>query len=126
MLSLKFIRENIDKVKLTLQHKNVDFDVEPLLLQDEKRRNLIKTVEGMKSERNATTKAISDQKSNGKDATAEIKRMRTLSEKIKVLDQELKYLDDEISSKLLFIPNIYHLTFNTLNFFFNHIHKMTF
>ena len=45
MLSLKFIRENIDKVKLSLQHKNVDFDIENLFLQDDNRRNLIQTVE---------------------------------------------------------------------------------
>ena len=37
MLSLKFIRENIDKVKLTLKHKNVDFDLEDLLSQDDER-----------------------------------------------------------------------------------------
>ena len=108
MLSLKFIRENIDKVKLTLQHKNVDFDIESLFLQDDERRNLIQTVEELKSERNTATKAIADKKKNSEDVTTAIEKMRTVSDKIKVMDQDLKQIDDEISNKLLFIPNVYH------------------
>ena len=108
MLSLKFIRENIDKVKLSLQHKNVDFDLEALFSQDNKRRNLIQAVERLKSERNTATKAIADKKKNGEDATSAIEKMRAVSEKIKVMDQDLKQIDDEISNKLLFIPNVYH------------------
>ena len=108
MLSLKFIRENIDKVKLSLQHKNVDFDIETLFLHDDKRRNLIQTVEQLKSERNTATKAIADKKKNSEDATTAIEKMRAVSEKIKVLDQELKQVDDDISNKLLYIPNVYH------------------
>tara|TARA_B110000467_G_scaffold128253_1_gene121610 strand:+ start:204 stop:1472 length:1269 start_codon:yes stop_codon:yes gene_type:complete len=108
MLSLKFIRENIDKVKLSLQHKNVDFDLEALFLQDDKRRNLIQVVEQLKSERNTATKTISDKKKNGDDAILFIQKMRTLSEKIKAMDQDLKEIDVDILNKLLFIPNVYH------------------
>ncbi len=108
MLSLKFIRENIEKVKLSLQHKNVDFDVGALLSQDDGRRNLIQGVEQLKSERNIATKSIADKKKNGEDATTAINQMRLVSDKIKALDQELKQIDEDISDKLLFIPNVYH------------------
>ena len=108
MLSLKFIRENIEKVKLSLQHKNVDFDVEALLSQDDERRNLIQGVEQLKSERNIATKAIADKKKNAEDATTAINQMRLVSDKIKALDQELKQIDEDIADKLLFIPNVYH------------------
>ena len=108
MLSLKFIRENIEKVKLSLQHKNVDFDVEALLSQDDERRNLIQEVEQLKSERNIATKAIADKKKNTEDATTAISQMRLVSDKIKALDQELKQIDEDIADKLLFIPNVYH------------------
>ena len=108
MLSLKFIRENIEKVKLSLQHKNVDFDVEALLSQDDERRNLIQGVEQLKSERNIATKAIADKKKNAEDATTAISQMRLVSDKIKALDQELKQIDEDIADKLLFIPNVYH------------------
>lgn len=108
MLSLKFIRENIDKVKLSLKHKNVDFDLEALLLQDDKRRNLIQEVEQLKSERNIATKAIANVKKRNEDASNAIEKMRAVSEKIKFLDQDLKGIEHEIENKLLFIPNVYH------------------
>ena len=108
MLSLKFIRENIDKVKLSLEHKNVDFDLEALFSQDDKRRNLIQEVEKLKSERNIATKAIADVKKRNEDASNAIEKMRAVSEKIKFLDQDLKEIEREIENKLLFIPNVYH------------------
>ena len=108
MLSLKFIRENIDKVKLSLEHKNVDFDLEALFSQDDKRRNLIQEVEKLKSKRNIETKAIADVKNRNEDASNAIEKMRAVSEKIKFLDQDLKEMEREIENKLLFIPNIYH------------------
>lgn len=108
MLSLKFIRENIDKVKLSLKHKNVDFDLEALFLQDDKRRNLIQEVEQLKSERNIATKAIADVKKRNEDVSNAIEKMRVVSEKIKFLDQDLKGIEHEIENKLLFIPNVYH------------------
>jgi seryl-tRNA synthetase len=108
LLSLKFIRENIDKVKLSLKHKNVDFDLEALFLQDDKRRNLIQEVEQLKSERNIATKAIADVKKRNEDVSNAIEKMRVVSEKIKFLDQDLKGIEHEIENKLLFIPNVYH------------------
>ena len=107
MLSLKFIRENIEKVKLSLQHKNVGFDVEALLSQDDERRNLIQGVEHLKSERNIATKAIADKKKNAEDATTAISQMRLVSDKIKVLDQELKQIDENIKNS-----QYYNLGFN--------------
>ena len=108
MLSLKFIRENIERVKLSLEHKNVDFDLEALFSQDDKRRNLIQEVEKLKSKRNIETKAIADVKKRNEDASNAIEKMRAVSEKIKFLDQDLKEMEREIENKLLFIPNIYH------------------
>mgnify|MGYP001388100104 CR=1 FL=1 len=108
MLSLKFIRENIEKVELNLQHKNVDFDVKSLLSLDDERRRLIQIVEQLKSERNLSTKAISDRKKNGEDAKSAIKQMRAVSEKIKNLDKDLKQMENTISDKLLYIPNVHH------------------
>ena len=111
----KFIRENIEKVKLSLQHKNVDFDVEALLLQDDERRNLIQGVEQLKSERNIATKSIADKKKNGEDATTAINQMRLVSDKIKALDQELKKIDEDIADKLLFKSGSYKVTSKAKN-----------
>ena len=40
MLSLKFIRENIDIVKKSISAKNIKFDIDLLIKDDEKRRDI--------------------------------------------------------------------------------------
>ena len=52
MLSLKFIKENFDLVKKSTISKNIDFDFEELLKNDDSRIELIQKVEALKSERN--------------------------------------------------------------------------
>ena len=61
MHSLKFIRENLDLVKKSIEAKNVEFDVDALLVLDDKRRSLIQIVEEMKAERNKVNKEISQE-----------------------------------------------------------------
>ena len=58
MLSLRFIKENFDLVKKSTISKNIDFDFEELLKNDDSRIELIQKVEGLKSERNKINKEI--------------------------------------------------------------------
>ena len=102
MLSLKFIRENIELVKKSIKAKNIDFDIDLLLKDDKSRRDIIQDVEKLKAERNLINKDIS-QKIN---INSNIDKMRLISSDIKVLDKKLNDLLDVINSKLLYIPNI--------------------
>ena len=102
MLSLKYIRENLDQVKESTLSKNVDFDFDSLLKNDKKRRVIIQKVEQLKAERNIVNKEIS-KKNNIEN---NIENMRSLSKEIKMLDSDLNLLDESINERLLFIPNI--------------------
>ena len=106
MLSLKFIRENIELVKKSTKSKNIDFDFNLLLKDDEKRRKIIQNVEKLKAERNVINKEIS-QKNN---IDSNINKMRELSSEIKLLDKELNNLLESINNNLLYIPNVIHET----------------
>ena len=102
MLSLKYIRENLDHVKESTLSKNVDFDFDLLLKDDKERRAIIQKVEQLKAERNIVNKEIS-KKNNIEN---NIENMRSLSKEIKMLDSDLNLLDESINERLLFIPNI--------------------
>ena len=102
MLSLKYIRENLDHVKESTLSKNVDFDFDLLLKDDKERRAIIQKVEQLKAERNIVNKEIS-KKNNIEN---NIENMRSLSKEIKMLDSDLNSLDESINERLLFIPNI--------------------
>ena len=49
MLSLKYIKENIELVKSSIKSKNIEFNIDNLLEKDKKRRSIIQDVEGLKS-----------------------------------------------------------------------------
>ena len=59
MLSLKYIRNNLDLVKKSIESKNIDFDLGKLLDNDKSRRDIIQKVEFLKSQRNIINKKIS-------------------------------------------------------------------
>ncbi len=108
MFDLKFIRENKELVKKAIQNKNESLNLDELLELDEKRREVISSVEELKRQRNLSNQAIALLKKEKKDAQAEIEKMREVSEKISSLDDSLKEIESEIDSLLLRVPNIPH------------------
>ena len=104
MFSLKYIRENLDLIQKSIKAKNVIFDLDELILLDDKRRKIIACVEKLKAERNVLNKKISLKK----DIEENINSMRTISVDIKEYDAELNNIIKEINNKILYIPNIIH------------------
>lgn len=108
MLDLKFIRENPDKVRWGLKAKHVEFDLDAVLVLDEKRRGVLKEAEALKAERNKANDTISALKKSKQDASSKIAEMKSISETIGALDAETAKLDGELSGLLLYLPNIPH------------------
>ena len=106
MLSLKYINENIEKVKSSIIAKNVDFNLDELLNLDDSRKKLINKVEVIKSKRNLLNKNISKLRTEKLDPSTLIKEMKSISESIKSIDTELNNVLNAINIKLLHIPNI--------------------
>ncbi|MCK4385843.1 MAG: serine--tRNA ligase, partial [candidate division Zixibacteria bacterium] len=58
MLDLKFIRENVNKVKEAVKNKNEKTDVDLILSLDEKRRSLLSEADKLKHQRNVVSEKI--------------------------------------------------------------------
>ncbi len=98
MLDIKFIRENKEKVKAGCKNKNVDVDIDKLLLLDSKRRGLIAKIEKIREEKN---------NSSGKNISEEeIKKAKKMKAEEKSLSGELKEVEGEYYHLLELIPNI--------------------
>ena len=93
MLELRYIRENVDKVREYLKNRNSDFDLDSLIRLDEERRNILQEVEVLKKERNESSSLIGKYKQEGKDATELLNRMQEVSAKIKELDQKVAEIE---------------------------------
>jgi seryl-tRNA synthetase len=108
MLDPKLIREKPDVVRESLKKRGSTFDLEKLIAIDGRRRELIRRVETMKSERNTTSDEIAKLKKSGGGGAEQIERLRALGKEIEKGEQELKAVENEWEALSLEIPNIPH------------------
>jgi seryl-tRNA synthetase len=108
MLDLKFIRENVERVKEAVKNKNEKTDIDLILSLDEKRKSLLSKGDELKHQKNLVTEKIAQMKKAGQDAKEEIDRMRKVSDQIDSLDKELKEVEERIANLLLTVPNVPH------------------
>ncbi len=106
MLDMKLFRENPVKVRESLAKRHMDTSpVDQVLSLDKKRRELIVTVEEMRSERNTVSKEIGRMKDK-ESREAKIEAMRALGKKIEQLDTDLQQVEADLKALVLVIPNI--------------------
>lgn len=110
MLDLKYIRENIERVKAAVRHKNEKADIDRLLALDESHRQLQQRLDSLRHLRNRVSREISLAKQEGKDEPEKIEEMRKVSRDIKGLEKEEKSLKEQMEEILIWVPNIPHET----------------
>ena len=108
MLSLKYIRDNMDYVQNSLTQKKSNINLSKLLEYDDQRRNCLKEVEELRAERNKVSVSIAQLKKAGKEAQDDILAMRNVSDRIKDIEVELKKIEDNIAKDIYYVPNIIH------------------
>jgi len=105
MLDIKYIRENVDKVKEACQKKKIDFDVDYLIDLDEKRRALIKSIEVKNALKNQANKKIKEAQ-NCEERDLVIAQMRELDKNSDNEEDEFKKINEEFEALMLLVPNI--------------------
>jgi len=108
MLDIKFIRENLDIVKKSLDDRNLKIDLGRVLDLDARRRGLLTELEDLRSQRNKANDEISILLKARQDAKDKISSMKIISLKIDELEDRLRQTDPELDKFLFSIPNIPH------------------
>jgi len=108
MLDVKFLRENIDLVRRKMLERGQELDLGEFVRLDQKRRDILLEVEGLRGERNRVSKEIGKKKAQKQDASEEITRMAEVSNRIKELDDQLKDTEEGLKKIVMIIPNIPH------------------
>lgn len=111
MLDPKFIRENIESVRISLKNRNGDVTlVDKFVELDGKRRELIKAAEELKRLKNEASGKIGALIKEKADVSSAKNEVNSISEKIKLLDEELKKVEIEFKGVVDIIPNMPHET----------------
>ena len=108
MLDMRFIRENTDVVRKSLEARNSDYNLDELLSLDKERREILTEVEALKKERNEVSAIIGKNAREGKDSLELKEKMSKVSSKIKELDIKVAEIDEKQRIFLLTIPNVLH------------------
>ena len=109
MLDIRTLREESDAVRTGVTNKGADAALVDCVLElDRARRALLTDVEQLKSERNAVSKQIGEQKRRGEDTTAIQAETRALGEKIAALDEQVREAEQPLQDAMLSIPNVPH------------------
>jgi seryl-tRNA synthetase len=105
MLDIKFIRENLDIVKMAATKKHIKVDLDRLIAVDDERRSLTAAVETKKAEQNRVSGDIA----SAQDPAARqqlISQMQELKAEIGTEEEKLKPIMEEWQSLMLQVPNI--------------------
>ncbi len=105
MLDIKFIRENLELVKMGAMKKHITIDLDALIVLDDERRALMTAVEAKKSEQNTVSRDVA----NTHDETLRaqlIAEMKLLKDDIQKEEDELREVVRKWQELMLQVPNI--------------------
>ncbi|MEN9912954.1 MAG: seryl-tRNA synthetase, seryl-tRNA synthetase [Candidatus Parcubacteria bacterium] len=105
MLDIKFIRENKDIVDMAVKKKHVKFDVNELIALDDKRRDLLTSVEKRRAEQNAANAGIAGAKTPEERAQL-IAAMKEVKTAMEVDETALKQVMVDWQGLMLRVPNV--------------------
>ncbi|WP_068449103.1 serine--tRNA ligase [Caviibacter abscessus] len=108
MIDIRFIRENPEIIRKSLNARNSDYPLDELLLIDKNRRDILVEVESLKKQRNDASALIGKYKREGKDVKELLDGMQLVGEKIKEYDEQLVRIEERLNTLLYTIPNKVH------------------
>lgn len=107
MLDLELIREETDAVKKGLQKLGAEAPIDEIVELDERRRELLQQVEGLRHEKNVTSERIGKMDSQ-QERQPLIEEMRTVNAQLDELEDELRQVELDLEEALYRVPNMPH------------------
>ena len=105
MLDIKFIRENHQKVQEGAAKKQIKINVDELLIQDKKKREILGELEGLRAEQNKISDKVGKEK-NESNKKKLIDQAQKIRKKTKVLEVNLKKVSEKFDQLMRKIPNL--------------------
>ena len=107
MLDLKAIRRDPEAVRAALARRGDGSDarLDEALALDERRRELLPEVEGLRARQNEASQGIAQAKKAGEDAAGAIAEMQEVARRVKALTEELAAAEAALEAAVGSLPN---------------------
>lgn len=99
MLSIDFIRDNLERVKESCRQRGVDLDFDSFVREDDQRRSIIQKAEDLRRQRNELSQ-------NKKPDQTIIAQGQKLKEEIKKAEAELREAEEKVNRFVEEVPNV--------------------
>ena len=107
MLDLKFIRDNVDAIKVNVQNRHVSADPDLVVELYDKRNLLLKELETLRASRNANAERMKGKLSPA-ERTPLIEEGKRLKERIAELEGRHEETEKTLIEEAMKIPNMAH------------------
>ncbi len=108
MLDKRLIRDDPDVIRLALESRQADLDLDKLLALDKEMLQNLQAGDELKHERNVKSDDIAVKKRAGEDAAELLQGMKDISRRIKELEARDKELSAKLNQLLMMLPNVPH------------------
>lgn len=108
MLDIKFIRDNADAVKGSLEKRGYKFNLDEVIELDEERRKILLELDELRRQKNEANDAITALIKEKKDPKEKISSMKGVAAKIDEIEAKLRVSEEQLSKLLMVIPNVVH------------------
>jgi seryl-tRNA synthetase len=106
MLTTKYVRDNIDEIRESLDRRKSDYPIDKLLDLDKKWREQKTELQELQSKHNKASIEIAELKKSGKEVKEKIKSLAFLKDNIEDLEKGLTNQEKEIDKLLWNMPNV--------------------
>ncbi len=104
MLDIKFIREHKELIQENCRNRNVNCDIDKLLLLDNQRRELTRQIEDLRAEKNGLNELI--QKATEKEREELVDKGKKIKENLEAVEPELQKISEEFKMLMFGVPNV--------------------
>jgi seryl-tRNA synthetase len=108
MLDPKLIKENPQIIQKMLKSRNVEFDLNGLIMADKERREFIVKTDELRKKKNQVALEISQIKKEGDDATTILGEMKNISKELSNLELSQESIEKKYKHLAFTIPNLVH------------------
>ena len=106
MITARYVRENIDAIRKSLDKRKSTYPIDELLALDEEYRKLQKEAQVLREKRNKGSKEVSDARKEGRDADSKIEELSVIKQRLEEIETKMPTYEERISYYLLNMPNV--------------------
>ena len=106
MHDIRFIRDDAKSFDEAMARRGLEPQSDAILAVDQKRRQIITTLQELQQKRNETSRQIGDIKKAGGDADAIMAEVAAIKSEMTALEEREKTLGEDLDAMLLSLPNI--------------------